>query len=291
MKISGSAACSIFVCYLLIVATGCYVPRYVYSPSAQNVPLLAEKGDSKIGLMYSTNGGGITTENQKEYRKFGRGIDIHTAYAINKKFALQANFYQRTEQNGGDFGFQGSGYSIIKYHRHLAEMGFGYYTRLEPASKLWFQGFAGIGFGKFSFNDKGEDDAAVPYTRYHKSGITKIFFQPAIMFQNEKRSAVSLASRFSIINYHNIKTDYSAAELEDYQLAVLGKSPAVFWEPGFIHSFGLKKMPFVRLEYQLGFSILMSSRFYDARSLIFSAGLQADLHNLLKKKPAKPKKD
>lgn len=279
-----------FLCSVVFV-TGCYTPRYVYSPSAQNVPLLVEKGDSKLGLTYSTNGGGIRTENEKEYRKFGRGIDVHGAYAINKSFAIQANLYQRTEQNGGDFGFTGSGYSIIRYRRHLTEFGFGYYSKLEPKDKLFFQLFTGIGFGRFSFQDKGQDDTGAVYRRFHQSNITKLYIQPAIMYIDEKRTSVSLASRFSIINYGSIKTDYSQTELENYELAVLGKSPAVFWEPSFIHTIGFRKMPFVRLEYQFGFSLLMSSRFVDARSIIFSAGLQADIRNLLKKKPAKDKKE
>lgn len=267
------------------------MPRYVYSPSAQNVPLIAEKGDSKLGILYSTNGGGVAVENEKEYRRFARGVDIHGAYAISKRFALQGSFYQRSEQNGGDFGFQDSGYSIIKYKRHLTELGFGYYTKINSSGKMFFQAFVGIGMGKFIFDDKGKDDGGASYTRFHQSHITKFYIQPAIMFQNEKRSSLSLASRISFINYSNIKTDYSDLELENYELAVLGRSPAVFWEPSFIHNFGLKKMPFIRLEYQFGFSVLMSSRFYDARSVIFSAGLQADIRNLLKKKPVAAKKD
>jgi len=278
-----------FTLLIITILTGCYTPRYVYSPAAQNVPLLTEKADSKLGVLYSTNGGGIRTENEKEYRKFGRGVDIHAAYAISDRFALQASFYQRSEQNGGDFGFYDSGYSIIKYKRKLAEAGFGYYTKIEPTGKLFFQGFAGMGFGKFSFDDKGKDDVGVNFERYHQANIIKWYIQPAIMYQNEKRTSVSLSSRFSFIHYGNIKTDYTQTELENYELAVLGKSPAVFWEPSFLHSFGLKKMPFVRLEYQFGFSILMSSRFVDARSLIFSAGIQADIRNLLKKKPAPAK--
>lgn len=276
---------------MLYLLSSCYTPRYVYSPSAQNVPLITEKGDSKLGILYSTNGNGIRTENEKEYRRFGRGIDIHGAYAINKQFAFQGNFYQRSEQNGGGYGFRDSGYSIIKYRRHLTELGFGYYTKTEPSGKLIFQAFVGIGLGKFIFDDNGQDDTGAVYHRFHQANITKFYIQPALMYQNEKRYSVSLASRFSFINYGNIKTDYTQTELENYELAVLGKSPAVFWEPYFLHSFGLKKMPYLRLEYQFGFSILMSSRFVDARSLIFSAGLQADLHNLLKKKKATAKKE
>jgi hypothetical protein len=171
------------------------------------------------------------------------------------------------------------------------ELGFGYYTKIDQSAKLYFQAFAGVGIGKFSFDDDGQDDTGMPYHRFHQSDITKFYIQPAIMFQNEKRFAVSLSSRFSIINYGNIKSDYSQDELEKYELAVLEKSPAVFWEPSFLHSFSFKKLPFVRLEYQFGFSLLMSSRFVDARSIIFSAGLHTDLANLLKKKSATAKKE
>ncbi|MEI9958043.1 MAG: hypothetical protein WDM90_17465 [Ferruginibacter sp.] len=45
-------------CCLLLFS--CYTPRYVYSPSAHNVPVLLKKGDSKIAANYSANLAGNT---------------------------------------------------------------------------------------------------------------------------------------------------------------------------------------------------------------------------------------
>lgn len=286
----GNIAWLFFIFYCLMSASSCYTPRYVYSPAAQNVPLLAEKGDSKLGILYSTSLAGTKNIDGQTFSGYTNGIDVHGAYAISNKYAVQFNHFSRREKNGGDFSSYNDS-SVLRYKRNLTEIGAGYYTKLGEHKKLLFQVFAGIGLGKFSFTDNGLDAAGAATHNFHQAAITKLYFQPALMYHNNKRTAVSVSSRFSIIRYHSIKTDYTASQLDGYQLAGLGRSPVVFWEPSFIHALGFKKLPFFRLEYQLGFSILMNRRFVDARSFNFSAGLQADVRNLLKKKAAPSKKD
>lgn len=285
---AGIGTCTLF-CFLLFFSS-CYTPRYVYSPAAQNVPLLAEKGDSKLGILYSTNLAGTKNIDGQTFSGYTNGIDVHSAYAISNKYAVQLNYFSRSEKNGGDFASY-SDSSVLRYKRNLTEIGAGYYTNLGDNKKLLFQVFAGIGLGKFSFTDNGLDAGGAATLNFHQANITKFYIQPVLIYQNKKRTAVSVSSRFSIINYSKIKTDYSADQLDGYELTGLGRSPVVFWEPAFIHAFGFKQLPFFRLEYQLGFSVLMNRRFVDARSFNFSAGLQADIHNLLKKKAATSKKD
>lgn len=276
-----------FCCILLF---SCYTPRYVYSPAAHNVPLLVQKGDSKIAINYSSNLSSKRTSGEQVYLSRSNGMDAQAAYAVSNKFALQLNYFYRKEQNGGNYtSYRDS--AVIQYKRKLTELGAGYFTKLHPGGNLIFQVFAGLGFGNFSFTDNGKDDNRLDYSRYHKAGIIKYYVQPAIMYQYKKQVAASLSSRFSIINFRDIKTDYTQAEQRNFELDSIARSPAVFWEPAFINTIGFKKLPGLRLEYQFGMSILMSRRFIDARSFNFSMGMQADLPVLLKKKRVQSKKN
>lgn len=281
------AACGLF-CAMLVFSS-CYTPRYVYSPSAHNVPLLAKKGDSKIGLNYSSNLPGTRASDSYVSRGRSHGTDVQGALAITKKFALQANHFFRSEINGGNYTTSLDS-AEIRYRRNLVEIGAGYYTRINRESSLIFQLFAGIGIGSFSFTDKGKDGNQVPYTRFHRAAIFKLYVQPAFQFQDKKKIAASLSSRFSVINFRNVETDYSTQEQENFELDRLSISPVVFWEPAFVNTFGFNKLPGFFLEYQAGLSLLVTRRFVDARSVNFSAGFHADLRQLLKKKVTDPKK-
>lgn len=264
----------------LIFLSSCYTPRYVYSPAAQNIPLLTQKGDSKLGILYANNFPG--SDNKPGAKKAGSyGIDAHSAYALNNKLALQLNYFLRSEKNGDDQSYRNG--SEINYKRHLVEIGLGRYVKINGSENKIFQLFGGIGFGKFSFTDNGIDPFSMPYSKYHRANVLKFYLQPAFMYIIKKQTALSVASRFSIVHYSKIKTDYTQQQLTDYELFTLGGDPVIFWEPAFVHSIGFKKLPHIRLEYQVGFSALISRRFIDARSVNFSAGVQADIARLLKK--------
>lgn len=271
----------IFTFYIL-VSVSCYTPRYVYSPSAHNVPVLLKKGDSKLAANLSTNfskkntSAGIVKDNKSH------GIDLQGAYALTHKFAVQVNYYRRTEKNNGDFSANNLDSSVINYTRHLTEIGFGYYKALMRNNRSIFQVFAGIGFGKFGFTDIGRDQNNVFHNNLHQAGITKLFVQPAFTIRNKRNFATSLSSRFSVIYFRNIKTDYSAAELDKYKLDSLDYRPRLFWEPAVVNTFGFKKIPGLQLEFQAGLSLLQSPLFIDYRSFNFSLGILFDVPKLLK---------
>lgn len=268
-------------CNLLL---SCYTPRYVYSPAAHNVPVLTQKNDSKIALNYSSNISGSINEDSKGVPACSNGFDLQAAHAISNKFAFQINYFTRSETNGGNYSsFRDS--STIRYKRNLIEIGAGYYSRLQPGGNLFFQVFAGVGFGDFKFSDNGKDINQQLYSRFHQSGITKFYIQPAIQYNDKKLVVASLSSRFTLINFGNVETDYSPQEQSNYKLDDLLGKPVFFWEPAFINSFGFKKIPGFSLEYQFGLSLLLNRRFIDARAFNFSAGLLFDLPLMFKKKP------
>ena len=278
----GMRATATFIVTLFLLYS-CYSPRYAYSPPAVNVPLLTKKGDSKFGALYSNNFPG-KEKNATVSRPYSYGLDIHTAYALSNKWAVQLNYFLRSEKNGDNQGTVNT--AAIKYRRELLEAGVGTYRRINGSDKKIFQLTAGAGLGKFSFTDRGRDSMLVPYQKYHRSDVWKLFVQPACMFISKKRTAISVASRFSILYYSNIQTDYSEQQLTNYELFTLGGDPVIFWEPAFVHTIGLKRLPDIRFEYQFGFSALLSRRFIDARTFNVSAGLQADIAGLLSRKVA-----
>jgi hypothetical protein len=244
-------------CFFLF---SCYTPRYVYSPAAHNVPVLVKKGDSKLAANYSVN-----------MAEEAGGYDLQGAYAFTNHWALQLNYFKRTEKNSGDFSSAISDSTVIAV---------GYFHSLNERQLVFFQVFAGAGFGKFGFTDVGRDATGLYRSRYHNMDIAKIFIQPALMVKSRGSFAASLSSRYSVIYFKNIKTDYSVTDLENYTLDSLNASPRLFWEPAMVFTFGYKKLPGISFEFQNGFSFLMSRRFVDYRSFNFSAGLVFDLPKL-----------
>ncbi len=266
--------------FLLFILNSCYTPRYVYSPTAHNVPVLIKKGDSKLAFNYSINFADNTVKENVSTTGKARGYDLQAAYAFTNHWAGQLNYFNRNERNAGDFDNNILDSTVINYKRNLTEIGAGYFHALNENKQAMVQIFGGIGFGKFSFTDNGRDQNNVYRNRFHNMNITKLFIQPAFTVRSKRNFAASLSSRHSIIFFRNIKTDYSTIELDNYKLDSLNINPRVFWEPSVVNSFGYKKLPGVKFEFQLGMAFLMSRRFVDYRTFNFSAGLLFDLPKL-----------
>src|SRR5205085_216186 len=116
----------ISILLLVLCMASCYSPRYVYSPSAQNIPLLNKKNDYKLAGYYS-GGSGLVKYNNN----YARGIDLQTAYAFSDHFGVMLNEYLRWEKNGGNNDFYIPDNSTIKYKRSLTELGVGYFVNLN----------------------------------------------------------------------------------------------------------------------------------------------------------------
>jgi hypothetical protein len=262
----------VLIC-LVLFATSCNTPRHIYSPAAQNVPVLTQKGDSKIGAVYSTNAVGQETKDGVEIDNRSRGYDLHGAVAITNNFAIQASHAYRWEKTEG-----GPDSTNLKYKRNLTEIGLGYYMPINDKKNTFFQVFAGAGLGRFSFTDV---DKTGSY--YHQANITKIYLQPAILFKSKGSFSTSVSVRFSGISYSKIKTNYSAAQLDDYHLENLNGRAKWFFEPATVSSFGFKGLPGLRFEVQGGLSFLMARDYRDYRKFNFSIGTWLDVGRLFKK--------
>lgn len=272
------------VIFLLITGIGCQTPRYMYSPSAQNVPLLTQKGDSKLSLTYATNFAN-KIEVWKGENSRANGFDIQSAIAISNHWAMQANYYYRSEQNGRKNINEEA--VLIRYNRKMLEIAGGYFSSFNNNKATLFQVFAGIGKGNFSFNDIKNDSGSIQLINSHRTDVVKYWVQPAFIQQSSPQFSFSVTSRFSFINYTNIKSNYTNEQLRTYKLDKLHKGIFVFWEPAMSINFAAKKMPHVKAELQAGISQLIDNYFIDSRFFNLSIGLQADLVNILKAKSRK----
>lgn len=256
---------------LCLLFSACYSPRYVYSPVAVNVPVLAKKGDSKIAGYYSFNPGEKSKVTTAGKLNSGNGLDIQAAYAVASHWAVQGAYTVRHEKNHADFNVNRTDSSLLSYKRNSVEFGLGYFTHFDKRRSSYFQVFAGAGFGSSSFSDK-YFTGNIP-SRYFTMDVTRLYIQPAILIKYGEVFASSLSSRVSFVYFKNVQSDYTEEELFRYQLKDIQKGAKIFWEPAFTNTFGLKKLPGLKLEVQMGLAFLMSDRFVDYRTLNISAGL------------------
>lgn len=259
--------------FMIFIAASCTTPRYIYSPSAHNVPVLTKKGDSKIGAVYSTNLTGNETIDDVTVDNRSRGVDVHGAVAFSDNWAIQASHFYRWEKATG-----GPDSVTLRYQRNITEVGVGYFMPVNTRKTVFFQVFIGAGLGKFSFTDKDKYGY-----NYHDASITKIYLQPALLFRSKGSFTSSISVRGSIISYRNIKTSYNIAQLEDYHLKDLNNRAKVFIEPAYTGSFGFKNVPWFRLEFQAGASFLMARTYTDYRIFNFSAGTWIDIGAMIGK--------
>lgn len=266
----------LYLFVICLIQFSCKAPRYVYSPSAQNVPVFTQKGDSKLSALYSTNWANRTVV-LGEY-PYSRGVDVQAAYAITNHWAVQANYFDRNEKNGQNY-LVNSG-NLIKYRRHLLEGGLGYYAYLKD--KLILQCFAGFGSGKFKFTDYTLDSIGVSSINYHYASVNKFFIQPAIVFHPVKHTSFAFSSRFSFVDYYSIQTNYDNSQLSSHHLNLLPRQTYHFWELAIVITHGLGQFPYLRLEGQLGFSLLLNQQFVETRPFHFSIGMYADIPRLFK---------
>lgn len=266
----------------IALLAGCHTPRFAHSPTAHNVPVLTEKNDTKLGISYATNGDVRSTDNSYD-RNRSNGFDVQAAYAITPHIAAQGSYFSRREttyDNSSDFGFDSS---VVRYKRNMFELGAGYFTAIDNRKRVFFQVFGGVGFGKNSFTDNGRNNSQQLYYRFHEADLFKYYLEPSISFRSGNEVfAASLSTRFSVMNFKNVKTNYTQTEKQDFKLDSLNRFASVFFEPAFVNSYGFNKLPGLRIEYQLGLCMLMSRQIMDYRTFNFSVGLTFDIPKLIK---------
>jgi hypothetical protein len=259
----------ILLFFISLCMFSCYSPRYVYSPTTQNISLLHKKNDLEFSGFYA---GSINAF--KEKGNHNNGFDIHSSWALSNHFAVMLNESFRWEKNGGNASFFPNDSSLLSYKRNFTEIGAGYFTPGHDNEKMQFQIFGGVAFGSSNISDDFISNN-VHTNKYHNSSVTNFFIQPAIIYNPVKNFSAALGSRFTEVVFTHIHTNYTPAELDNYILDSLTVSPVFFWEPAVSYTFGFKKLP-LKLRIQGSISILLNHRFVEHRTGNLGLGIIAD---------------
>lgn len=258
----------------------CYAPRYVYSPSTQNIPLLHKKNDLEFSGFYSGDVNAL-----KEKGNSINGFDLHGSWAVSNHFAIMLNESFSWEKNSDNDSFFPNDSSLLKYKRNFTELGAGYFGPFAYNEKMEFQLFGGVAIGSSNISDDYISNT-IHTNKYHNSSVTKIFIQPAIIYNLSKNFSGALTSRFTEVVFTHIHTNYTPQELDNYILDSLTVSPIFFWEPAASYTFGFKKLP-LKLRIQGSISILLNHRFVEHRTGNLAVGIIADFAKKRIRKPSK----
>jgi hypothetical protein len=162
--------------------------------------------------------------------------------------------------------------SLVRYNRNFLAVGSGFFTTSQGTDVFSFYG--GVGFGSAAITDRGVNDL-VPYAREHTTNLVKYFFQPGFSHVSEKSLRLDLSVRLSLINYENIKTNYTPAEQEKLRLQGLQSSALLsFFEPSITLSFPFPKIQGLFIE--AGLSGNSGSPYRDVRKSVVFVGLTTD---------------
>lgn len=212
--------------FLLIsfIFMSCRTPQYyIYAPSPPVNPFFKEKGDSKLSA-YLSGGSGNSAP----------GSDLQAGYAITDHLAVTGAFYSRREKNTYYQDWNNGVWSdsvINRYRRRMGEVGAGYFRKINSRGNATFNIYGGYGWGSFYFKETGTSNAIGTYTRTHESDVRKWYVQPSIHFMPGKVFRIGLVTRFSFVNYGNIRTDFSDTELNDRTLNQFADRTHLFIEP------------------------------------------------------------
>lgn len=211
-----------------------------YSPNAQHVPLLSQKGETALTLAGN-----------------GNQVEFHGAYALTDHFALKANagwFIPRDLDNGNG----GSG--------KLVELGGGYF---QPIHDNWiFEAYGQIGFGGFE-NHLPSTSVDYPNTKGNISAnMLRIGIQPNFGYKSKYFTA-ALSARIANLSYSKIEGDLIFDNINQANFLKDNNSYYLL-EPALTVSGGLEK---IKLQWQYGYSLNLTNSNFKQENLFLTIGL------------------
>ena len=265
-----------------IVFVSCRTPRYIYSPSPPNNPYFREKGESKLAAYFSTG-----ADENDLVEEYNNGLDLQAAYAVTNHFAITADHFKRREKDAiYDYDRTYFDSSVVRYKRNITSFGAGYFTSITHDKKITANVYGGLGFGKFSFTDNGRDNG-VNYSRYYNSQMSKWYIQPSVNFFVSKYFRTALVSKISWVNFNDIETSYTPAELTYLDLdKVPGKSLS-FFEGTWNMQVSFKNTQWFYLDGGFTFSsdpFVNNESNLEARNFNASIGISLDFSKMKKEK-------
>jgi hypothetical protein len=272
--------------YLLLLGFfSCKTQRYIYAPTAPNIPYFTEKGNSKLSVLYSEGSNGVNNINQQiilPEEKKNNGLDIQAAYAISNQFALISNYATRAEYDtyGKDYNIFDT--SFNKYKRFCFDVGAGFFIPLNKRKTLTYNIYGGLGLGNFKITDNGFK-GGLPYERIYKSNTIKYFLQGGFNFMPSPYFRFSFSGKFSFVHFQQSETSYTNSEIQYFYFDKISNNTITFFEPTFNMQLGVPKVQWLKIEGSLYSCSGLPNDYPAVRGIGGSIGLTVDINQLFKK--------
>jgi hypothetical protein len=266
--------------FVSLIFMSCRTPKYyIYAPSPPVNPFFKEKGDSKLSAYLSGGSGNHIP-----------GADLQAGYAITKNIAVTGAYFSRREKDKYYSGGNNNTWTdslVNRYRRAMGEVGAGYFRKVNYRGNATINIYGGYSWGTFSFKETGTGNGMGAYTRTHEADIRKWYIQPSIHFTRGRVFRLGIVTRFSFVNYGNIKTDFSTTELSDRTLNQFADRTHLFIEPTVNMQFAFPQ-PWLKLDMGITVCPIYDNSYeYNElrhRALTASIGLTFDLGKIEGKK-------
>lgn len=266
--------------FVSLIFMSCRTPKYyIYAPSPPVNPFFKEKGDSKLSAYLSGGSGNHIP-----------GADLQAGYAITKNIAVTGAYFSRREKDKYYSGWNNNTWTdslVNRYRRAMGEVGAGYFRKVNYRGNATINIYGGYSWGTFSFKETGTGNGMGAYTRTHEADIRKWYIQPSIHFTRGRVFRLGIVTRFSFVNYGNIKTDFSTTELSDRTLNQFADRTHLFIEPTVNMQFAFPQ-PWLKLDMGITVCPIYDNSYeYNElrhRALTASIGLTFDLRKIEGKK-------
>ena len=267
---------------LLLFLSSCSSRRYLYYVPTPNNPVFTKKGDSKLSAeVVAGMQGGVESD----------GVVFQGAYAIFNHWAVAYGFDYRVEKSGYIQSNQNSiltsnqninnyyNSSSVTVNRNSHEFAIGYFKSMNKLNSSIFSIYSGISIGRFNMDETGTDSSLNFYSRNMNCNLRKFFIQPAFTYHPNKFISFSVISKFSLLNYHINKDNYTIGEKKYYKMNITNNDFFLDIEPTFYFSIGLKNIQFITSVTMGG---LLAGKPIDAISNNINGGLIFDIANIIR---------
>lgn len=234
----------------------------LYTPSAQNVPLISSKGESSITL---------TGDGQVED---GAQLDFQVAYGLTDKIALASNvtWVNQADRYVSNDVMQG-GYFF------LGQAGAGYFKQIKQ--HYVFETYGLIGLGEVENRQFQNPDPSDLDATFITSNLIKAGIQPNIGYKR-KYWSIAISSGFYYLRYFNIEGDLILDDT-NYNAYLATNSTHLLIEPSLTVKAGFKN---IQLQCQSVASINVFTLDFPQRNDLVTFGISWNFNPWMKKQKA-----
>ena len=243
---------------LLLCAFGaCSPPRFMYSPSAVNVPDFTRAGQGQTTAAISPH-----------------GLDLQGGYAFTDHWAVQGNVYGRASNwvyKRNEMTSEGLEAQKVRYRRFLAGIALTYFGQLDQQQRYYWSVSAGYNRGSLHMWQRdrtSHPEEGTSFTSYHYRARSQRLMAQAAVMRTWPRSRLLLSFRETAMIQTHQRSDFAPGDIQ----LESGRS-YYFAEPALTYIYLPKGVPWMGIRLQYGGAIRPTDLRFDILPQIANIGL------------------